>query len=137
MKSTTQLLSFIFAAFLTLGASQVMAGEYDSKATNPKFLAEAIAHAEEGIASANAGDAAATLAHLTGSLDSLKEINSEANAARIQKAGGKLRVSWGHAKKAVKAAEKGDNDKAQSHLSKIPAVAQKGIDKLKQLHFNN
>ncbi len=138
MKSTTQLLSLIFvAALLTLGAGNVLAGEYDSKETNPKFLAEGIAHAEEGIAAANAGDAQAALDHLKAGLDSLKEINSEANAPKLQKAGGKLRVAWAHAKQALKFAKKGDDAKASDHLGKIAGAAQKGVDKLKKLNFNH
>ncbi|HFD11010.1 MAG TPA: hypothetical protein ENJ32_00865 [Crenotrichaceae bacterium] len=138
MKSTTKLLPLIFAAmFIVFGTGSALAGEYSSKETNPKFLAEGIKHAEEGIAAANAGDAAGALAHLTAALDSLKEINSEANAPKLQKAGGKLRVAWAHAKQAVKFAKKGDDAKASSHMGKIAGSAQKGLDKLKTLNFNH
>lgn len=138
MKSTTKLLSLIFAAaFITFGTSNLFAGDYDSKATNPKFLAEGIAHAEEGIASANAGNAAEALAHLTAALDAIKEINSEANAPKLQKAGGKLRSAWAHAKQAVKFGKKGDDAKAAAHLGKIAGSAQIGVDKMKKLNFNH
>jgi|GEM_PF-5086803 len=138
MKSTTKLFSLIFAAaFIIFGAGNVLAGEYSSKETNPKFLEEGIQHAEAGIAAANGGDAAGALAHIKASLDSLKEINSEANAARLQKASGKLRVAWAHSKQAIKFSKKGNDSKASSHLKKIAPAAEKGIAILSKLHFNN
>ncbi|MEE9423941.1 MAG: hypothetical protein V3V18_03060 [Methylococcales bacterium] len=138
MKSTNKLLALIFAAsFVLFGAGNVLAGEYDSATTNPKFLEEGIKHAEAGIAAANAGDADGALTHIKASLDTLKEINSEANAPKLQKAGGKLRVAWAHAKQAVKFAKKGDDAKSADHLSQIAGAAQKGVDKLKKLNFNH
>jgi hypothetical protein len=138
MKSTTKLLALIFAAsFVLFGAGSVFAGEYDSAASNPKFLEEGIKHAEEGIAAANSGDAEGALAHIKASLDSLKEINSEANAPKLQKAGGKLRVAWAHAKQALKFAKKGEDAKSSEHLGQIASAAQLGVDKLKKLNFNH
>ncbi len=138
MKSKTNLLALVFAAsFVLFGAGNVMAGEYNSKESNPKFLEEGIKHAEEGVASANSGDAQGALDHLKASLDALKEINSEANAPKLQKAGGKLRVAWAHAKQALKFSKKGDDAKSKDHLSQIADAAQKGIDKLKKLNFNH
>ncbi len=136
MKSITKVLALV-ATFVVFGAGNVMAGEYDSAATNPKHLAESIAHAEEAIAAAKADDAAGALAHLTASLDSMKEINSEANAPKLQKAGGKLRVAWAHAKQAVKYAKKGDEAKAASHAGQIEGPAQIGVDRMKKLNFNH
>jgi hypothetical protein len=136
MKSITKVLALV-ATFVVFGAGNVMAGEYDSATTNPKYLAESIAHAEEGIAAAKADDAAGALAHLTASLDSMKEINSEANAPKLQKAGGKLRVAWAHAKQAVKYAKKGDEAKASSHANQIEGPAQIGVDRMKKLNFNH
>ena len=138
MKLTTKLIALVLAASIILfGAGNVLAGEYDSATTNPKFLEEGIAHAEEGITAADNDDAQGALDHLKAALDSLKEINSEANAPKLQKAGGKLRVAWAHAKQALKYAKKGDDAKATSHLNQISPAATVGVGKLKKLNFNH
>jgi len=134
MKSTTKMLALLFAAsFVLFGAGNVLAGEYDSAKNNPIFLEEGIKHAEEGIAAANGGDAEGAYTHIKAALDTLKEINSEANAPKIQSAGGKLRKASGLARKAKKA----DGAEATDFLSKSAEAAQKGVDKLKKLNFNH
>jgi hypothetical protein len=103
--------------------------------SNLEFLKESINHAEAGIASANKGDLEGALTNLKASLNSLREINSEANAPELQKAGGKLRVAWAHAKQAMKYSEQGDDERSARHFSQIVPSAQVGIDQLKNINF--
>lgn len=92
--------TFLFGlAFSVLGTNLANAEGIPSPAENAEFRDQAVKHAQEALAAGKQGDAEGMVTHIRASRAVAKEINSEINGSKIQRASGHLMKSWARAKK--------------------------------------